>query len=127
VGRPVREYKPTWLDKQFRRDLEARPQRERQQCLDLIAQLLSDLKECRHPVQDPQMQRWRPTAYGGIVKLKPGCHLAEYRLTRTMRVIACYFEGKPDILLVTATLTHDHERMKRLLKEHGRFLEESEP
>ena len=44
-----------------------------------------------------------------------------------MRVIACYFEDRPDILLVTATLTHDHERMKRLLKEHGRSLDDSEP
>lgn len=37
-------------------------------------------------------------------------------------MIACYFEERPEILLVTATIKHDHDRMKRLLKEHGRSL-----
>lgn len=85
-----------------------------------------DLRECRHPIKDPQLGRWRPSPYRGVVKVKGG-HLAEYRLTSTMRVIACYFEDREDILLVVATIKHDHERMKRLLKEHGRaFLSYSE-
>ncbi|HEY2739443.1 MAG TPA: hypothetical protein VGK45_13630 [Thermoanaerobaculia bacterium] len=39
-----------------------------------------------------------------------------------MRVIACYFENDDRILLLTATLKHDHDRMQRLIKEHGKSL-----
>ncbi|HSK77322.1 MAG TPA: hypothetical protein VLQ45_12790 [Thermoanaerobaculia bacterium] len=48
--------------------------------------------------------------------------MAEYRFPGTLRVIACYFEERPEILLVTVTIKHDHDRMKRLLKEHGSSL-----
>jgi hypothetical protein len=120
VGKSVIPYKPTWLDKNFKKDLEALDSGRRSQCLGDLADLISGLQRCTHPVLDPVLARWRPSPYKGVVKVAPGCHLAEYRLTGTMRVIACYFDIREDILLLTATVRHDHERMKRLLREHGR-------
>lgn len=120
MARQVLPYKPTWLDKFFRKDLERLPQKDRGVCLQSLEDLLADLKACRHPLQDPLLSRWRPTPYKGVVKLAG--HLAEYRLGSTMRVIACYFDDNETILLVAVTLKHDHERLKRLLKEHGRSL-----
>lgn len=45
----------------------------------------------------------------------------------TMRVIACSFDDDDRILLLTATLNHDHDRMQRLIKEHGKALATYDP
>ena len=53
------------------------------------------------------------------------CHLVEYRLSfEGLRVIACHFDGRPEILLAAATLNHDHDGIQRLLREHARKLSE---
>ena len=122
MGKSVIPYKPTWLDKNFKKDFQALDGGRRSQCQEDLADLISDLQKCTHPVLDPVLGRWRPSAYKGVVRLDPGCHLVEYRLTGTVRVIACHFDAREEILLLTATVRHDHERMKRLLKEHGRSL-----
>jgi hypothetical protein len=119
VSRPVIPFEPTWLDKHFRKALKALGDAEKEACLSRLSHLIDALKECSHPVQDPQLAPWSPSAYKGVVKIRSG-HLAEYRFKGTlMRVIACYFLDRPEILLLTVTLHHDHDRMKRLLKEHG--------
>jgi hypothetical protein len=94
--------------------------REQGICVKCLAELIEDLKSCKHPIQDPSLQKRRPTSYKGVTNVLGG-HLVEYRLTKTMRVIACYFVERADILLVTATIKHDHERMKRVLRDHGRY------
>jgi len=121
VGRPIVPYEPTWLDRIFQKELGSLHEGERRTCLSTLGDFISSLQDCKHPIQDPRLQRWRPTSYKGVVTIQGG-HLAEYRLTRTMRVIACYFDDREEILLVVATIKHDHERMKRLLREHGRYL-----
>jgi mRNA-degrading endonuclease RelE of RelBE toxin-antitoxin system len=121
VGRPVVPYEPTWLDKTFQKELNSLNSSEQGKCTRLLAELIDALKSCRHPTQDSNLQKWHPTSYKGVVAIKGG-HLAEYRLTGTMRVIAFYFEDRETILLVVATIKHDHDRMKRLLRDHGRYL-----
>ena len=121
MGRPVVPYEPIWLDRTFKKELNSLNSGEQDNCIRLLAELIDALKLCRHPIQDSNLQKWRPTSYKGVVAIKGG-HLAEYRLTGTMRVIACYFEDRETILLVVATIKHDHDRMKRLLRDHGRYL-----
>jgi hypothetical protein len=59
-----------------------------------------------------------------------GGYLVEYRFPGVMRVIACCFEGGADpafqglILLFTITLDHDHERMKKLIRQSSREIAE---
>jgi hypothetical protein len=59
-----------------------------------------------------------------VVQLKGGGQLIEYRFPGVMRVIACCFEssGEPArslVLLLTITLDHDHERMKKLIRQNA--------
>ncbi len=124
----VRIFGPTWLDKQYRKDFEKLRPAEQVRCREHLAELLEALQRCAHPVQDAGLKRWRPTPYRGIPKIKGEGHLVEYRLPGLFRVIACYFEKPgmsiPDvILLVAATLKHDHERLKRLIQGHRHELE----
>ena len=114
----------TWLDKHFKkafRKLTARQQEERREQL---AQFLEALQACNHPATDPSLQPWRPTSYQGVTRIQGDGRLVEYRFPGLMRVIGCYFEEQqPDrpirqIILLAATLTHDHDRMKRLLRQH---------
>lgn len=121
MDRPIIPYEPTWLDRVFKKELNSLAGREQGSCLERLAELLTDLKSCKHPIQDPSLQKWRPTSYKGVTNVLGG-HLVEYRLSQTMRVIACYFDERDDVLLVTATIKHDHERMKRVLRDHGRYL-----
>lgn len=80
------------------------------------------LKVCAHPVTDPRLQSWRPSSYRGVIQVKGG-YLVEYRFPGVMRVIACCFDGSADapvqglVLLLTITLDHDHERMKKLIRQ----------
>ena len=68
------------------------------------------------------MQPWRPSAYRGVIQTKDG-YLVEYRFPGVMRIIACCFDspaGTPHqglVLLLTITLDHDHDRMKRLIRQ----------
>jgi hypothetical protein len=85
-----------------------------------LADLLEAIRRCSHPVTDPCLRAWRPSHYKGVTKIRAG-HLVEYRfLPGTMRVIACYFDDEDRVLLLTATVKHDHDRMQRLIEEHGK-------
>jgi hypothetical protein len=121
-------YRPTWLDRSFKKALQKAPPRERERRERDLGDLLIALQGCFHPTLDPSLQRWRPTAYKGVARIE-GFQFVEYRLPRLMRVVACYSEVEnPDriarIILLTATLTHDHERMKRLIRKHRGGLQE---
>lgn len=123
-------YRPTWLDRSFNKALKKTPTREREKRVQDLGDLLEALQSCTHPTLDPSLQRWRPTAYRGVVEVE-GIQFVEYRLPRLMRVIACYSEEENPgdavtrIILLTATLTHDHERMKRLIRQHRSDIQET--
>lgn len=122
MPRFVRVFEPTWQDRHFLKAVEKLTPREREDRAQQVADLVRVLKVSTHPVTDPQLQRWRPSAYRGVAQIKDG-YLVEYRFPGVMRVIACCFEGGADptlqglILLLTITLDHDHERMKRLIRQ----------
>jgi len=73
------------------------------------------------PSHQRNLRRWKPSAYRGVLK---GCLLYEYRCKGLMRVIARFVDANPErgieetFLLLTVTLSHDHERMKRLIKQN---------
>ena len=124
-GRKVVPFEPTWLDKHFKKafkKLNARSQRERKAQL---IELTEALQNSSHPIQDPKLSRYRRSSYRGVAQIDGG-QLVEYRLPGTLRVIVCFFaQGsaaieEEHVVLMTATLNHDHERMKRLIKQHRR-------
>lgn len=122
--REVRPFEPTWLDKRFCKARAKLSPLQRRDCDRQLAELIAALKRCRHPATDPDLARWRPSRYSaaGI----PGtCRLVEYRLKGLFRVVAAFFvdhESPPDrysvVLLVGATLSHDHQRLERLIGSH---------
>lgn len=123
VSRPVFTYPATWLDKHFRKTFEKLAPAEREERVRQLVELTEALKACVHPVRDPRLQPFRPTSYRGVTQI-PGGQLIEYRFPGTMRVIACYFEAGSEarpsehVVLMTVTLSHDHDRMKRLIQQH---------
>jgi hypothetical protein len=83
-----------------------------------LQKLIQTLESCHHPATDPQLrQAYKVKSYKGVVVLRSG-NLIEYSLGNLARVIAKFpaREGSSDILLIAATLLHDHERLKRLIK-----------
>lgn len=128
MSREVRVFEPTWQDRHFRKALEKLRAEERAQRASQVAALVKVLQACANPVTDPALQAWRPSSYRGVIQLKGGGQLVEYRFPGVMRVIACCFEGSREgrslVLLLTITLDHDHERMKKLLRQNvGEILE----
>ncbi len=61
--REVRPYKPTWLDKKFRKSFAALQTKQQSSCEKQLTTLIASLKRCRHPQLDPNLGRWRPTTY----------------------------------------------------------------
>lgn len=117
MPRPVRVSDLFWNEREFRkafRDLSEAEQEERLGELDQLSQVLA---ECRHPVTDPALQPWRPSPYS-IPKVK--IRLFEYRFRYPFRVIAGFIDpGEEDpegvVLIVAATLSHDHKRLKEVI------------
>ncbi len=121
MAKHVRPHQPTWLDKAFTKDYKKLSQDEQRSFTERLSELIETLRECVHPVTDPALRKWRPSAYRIAGRIEG--HLVEYRFPGTVRVIACYFETDPGqitdtILLVAATLKHDHSRLKRLIEGH---------
>lgn len=122
MHRLVRVFEPTWQDRSFRKAIEKLNPRERDERAIQVASLVKVLQVCAHPVTDPRLQSWRPSSYRGVIQVKGG-YLVEYRFPGVMRVIACCFDGGADapyqglVLLLTITLDHDHERMKKLIRQ----------
>jgi len=123
VPRLVRVFHPTWQDRYFRKAVEKLSPEEREERARQVASLVKILQVCSHPVTDPRLQPWRPSSYRGVAQIKGGL-LVEYRFPGVMRVIACCFDGTADpscqglVLLLTVTLDHDHERMKKLIRQN---------
>src|SRR5215510_7677545 len=116
MSRPVRPFEPLWFDHQFKKELRRLTEEQRDRRLDELAALASALAECRHPTLDPALQRWHPSPYH-VPKIPPEIRLYEYRCSFPLRVIVRWVEpteAEPEgtVLLVAATLSHDHERLK---------------
>ncbi len=120
MSKHVRPYQPTWLDKAFAKDYKKLSRAEQHNFTRRLGELIEALRACAHPAADPALGKWRPSAYRIAGRIEG--HLVEYRFPGTVRVIACYFEADPGqtgdstILLVAATLKHDHKRLKRLIE-----------
>ena len=125
--RHVYPFKLTWEDKHYRKTLNKLNSKQQKKLLKEIAALIKALSNCTHPTSDPILQRWNPSPYKRVIKQSG---LYEYRLDKMTRVIACLIEVNPDdeadpnddnevdevVLMLTVTLTHDHERMRRLIQ-----------
>lgn len=124
VSREVRTFSPTWQDRHFRKSVERLSPEARNERALQVSSLVKALQECANPVTDPRLRPWWPSTYKGVIRVQGG-HLVEYRFPGVMRVIACCFDSTalPScqglVLLLTVTLDHDHDRMKRLLREHS--------
>lgn len=106
----------TWADREFRKDYKRLPRKERELCEERLEALIGTLASCNHPALDPDLRKYRPSSYR--VRRKGEGKLLEYRLPGVLRVIVCYFEAESVILLVAVTLTHDHERLRRLIERN---------
>ncbi len=118
-------FEPTWLDKEFEKAFKRLSADEKEARTEDLAALMEALRSCRHPVTDPSLARFKPGSYSGVIRLQPHQVLIEYRLRGLMRVIACYVRSSDEtsddkIVLLAATLTHDHDRLKKLVRQHVR-------
>lgn len=126
MSRRIRTFEPTWLDRRFYKTYRKLKPAEQKRWQRDLAELLKALQACSHPATDPRLQRFRPSSYKGVTELPERGQLIEYRLSGLSRVIVCWFPSDPSteeddpILLVAATVTHDHERIQRLLRQHHR-------
>jgi hypothetical protein len=117
MPRPVRVSDLFWNEREFRKAFRDLSEAEQEDRLGELDQLSQALAECRHPVTDPALQSWRPSPYN-IPKV--GIRLYEYRFRYPFRVIAGFIDpGKDEpegvVLIVAATLSHDHKRLKEVI------------
>lgn len=111
--RDVHYYKPTWMDRQFAKALKKLDAKQRQKCLQWLELLTKALAVCTHPRNDPRLASFDPSPYDRVIKVKD---LYEYRKGNRVRAVACV--RSEWALLLTVTVSHDHERMQRLLQQH---------
>lgn len=129
MPRPVRLFDLFWGDRDFKKAFKRLPEPNQKERLSELATLVSDLAACTHPTHDPALQRWKPSAYHVRSVDASKIKLYEYRCTFPMRVIARWIDPTHDepegaILLVAATLSHDHERLKEIIRRNRQDLEE---
>jgi hypothetical protein len=120
VSRRIFFCRETWADRQFKKRLERLRPDERASFLGQLECLYAALVDTPHPATDPSLrQAFKAKSYSGVVALR-GASLLEYSLGKLSRVIAKdpATEDSNDILLIAVTLDHDHERLKRLIKDH---------
>ncbi|HET9226986.1 MAG TPA: hypothetical protein VFR31_09985 [Thermoanaerobaculia bacterium] len=127
MPRPVREFDLFWGDRDFKRSLQRLSESDRQERLSELTELVRDLSDCRHPTHDPALQRWRPSAYHVRNVDSSQVKLFEYRCAYPMRVIVRWIDPTPEepagvVLLVAATLSHDHERLKEVIRRNRQDL-----
>jgi hypothetical protein len=130
LRREVRFFTPTWPDRDFKKALDGLAPAERERWVEEIAELVESLASCKHPAIDhPGLARWRPSAYR-VPGLK-GVEIFEYRGSYPLRVVARWVRSaqpEPEvILLLCATLSHDHQRLKGLLERHGSRIRSWDP
>ena len=127
-------YSPTWGDKHFQKGFRDALQnlnkakreevtRKRQQEL---RNLFEALRTASDLITDPQVRRWRPTPFKGVVTLRRG-RLIEYRCQGLFRLIVIDRPEENLVLLFAATAEHDFERLKRQLRDHRGALDVWEP
>ncbi len=109
-------YPPLWLDKQFQKHFKKLSKTDQKTFRSKLKLLLGSLFHCTHPITDERLRRFRPSAYPG--ESVSGGQICEYRPTAQSRVITCYFPDTDEIYLLTATIKHDHKRIRRLLRTH---------
>jgi hypothetical protein len=119
-------FEPTWLDRRFRKDYERLAASEKQRRQAEMEALFAALAACRHPTSDPGLQRWQPGPY----RISSLSDLYEYRCRYPLRIIVRWIapnEREPVgvVLLVAATLAHDHERIKLLIERSRQEIEEA--
>lgn len=118
MPRPVYPFLPTWEDRRFKKELSKLSAEAREGVLEEISALIDALAECRHPTKDEVLRPYKPSPYQAPgIKREP--RLYEYRLSGVTRVVAGWVQDGEAILMVAATLSHDHSRLKRLLKQHN--------
>jgi hypothetical protein len=120
VSRRVFFCTATWKDPHFQRNFSKLAPFAQEDFLTELEKLRGLLEEAPHPATDPRIrQAFKAKSYGGVVGLR-GASLIEYSLGNLIRVIAKYpaREGCSDILLVAVTLCHDHDRLKRIIKNN---------
>lgn len=123
MSRPVYPFLPTWEDRRFKKELSKLSEEARERALEEISALIGALAECRHPTKDEALRPYEPSPYRAPgMKKEP--RLYEYRLSGVRRVIAGWVRDGEAILMIAVTLSHDHDRLIRLLKQHRGDLEE---
>ncbi len=120
----LRTFEPTWLDRKFRKDFDRLAANEKQRWQAELEALFEALVTCRHPTSDPQLQKWQPSPY----RISGLSDLYEYRCRFPLRIIVRWFassEREPTgvVLLIAATLAHDHDRLKLLIERSREEIE----
>ena len=121
----IRTFESIWLDRKFRKDYERLAPAEKERRQGEIAALVAALAGCRHPTSDPGLQKWQPGPY----RISGLTDLYEYRCRFPLRIIARWIapsEKNPAgvVLLLAATLSHDHERIRLLIERSRGDIEE---
>lgn len=132
--RRVLSYRPTWGDKRFQKGFKdaldsvkkAKREEVARKRQEELKALFEALRTCGDLVTDPLVRRWDPTPYRGVVTLRRG-RVIEYRCRGLFRLVAVDYPEEKVVLLFAATAEHDHERLKRQLKEHRGALDLWEP
>jgi hypothetical protein len=122
MTRPVRQSESLWFDHHFKKAFKKLPGPEQKKRLAELANLVEKLADCTHPILDPRLSPWKPSAYH-VPKVPHDKQLCEYRCTFPMRVIAqwiepCLEDPEGAVLLVAVTLSHDHERLKEIISRN---------
>jgi hypothetical protein len=129
LAREIRFFEPTWADRDSKKALRKCTSEQQEAWLEEIAALIRALSSCRHPATDPQLAPWKPTAYR-VPGLK-GVELMEYRCRYPLRIIARWVHPQGPsaevVLLVAATLSHDHERLRDALERHRSAIRSWDP
>lgn len=125
MPREVRVCDLFWRDRELKKAFQDLSELEQEERLGELEQLSNALATCRHPVTDPDLKRWQPSPYN-IPKVP--IRLYEYRFRYPFRVIAGFLDPSeldPDgvVLIVAATLSHDHKRLKDLIFRNRQNLE----
>lgn len=126
MARLVREFEGTWLDKKFLKAFKKLAAGDQERFRKSLGELIDTLKGCRHPISDPNLARFRPTPYHRPFAPESGFALAEFRLGSVWRVIVAFKQPGTlesevtDLLLVAATVDHDHDRLQALIQTADR-------
>jgi hypothetical protein len=127
VPREIRTFQPTWKDRQYKKAFNRLPRADKEAVLEELARLIEILPKAKDLALDPDLAQFNPTGYSykGVPRLRsPGARLYEYRLHKLTRVVVCHFAshaalaGEELLLLLAITVSHDHERIANMIRQH---------